>query len=72
MSRHASPRYPSVRVILRTRNPFALVSAVRLALRRAGTHPDEIDRFSQEALASENPGGMAEICNRWVKVEWAA
>jgi hypothetical protein len=72
MTRDLPPRYPSIRVTLRSRNPFALVSAVRHALRRAGTARDEVDRFSQEALTSASPKRVAEICRRWVAVDPAA
>jgi hypothetical protein len=66
------PLYPEVRVALRSRNRFALVSAIRHGLRRAGTPPAEIDRFSQEALSTQDPRGLMELCNRWVRVEGAA
>jgi len=63
------PLYPEVRVALRSRNRFALVSAIRHGLRRAGTPPAEIDRFSQEALSTQDPRGLMELCSRWVRVE---
>jgi hypothetical protein len=66
------PLYPEVRVALRSRNRFALVSAIRHGLRRAGTPPAEIDRFSQEALSTQDPRGLMELCSRWVRVESAA
>lgn len=67
-----APLYPEVRVALRSRNRFALVSAIRHGLRRAGTPPAEIDRFSQEALSTQDPRGLMELCSRWVRVEGAA
>lgn len=63
------PLYPQIRISLRSRNRYALVSAIRHGLRRAGTPPAEIDRFCQEALASQDSRGLEEICNRWVRLE---
>lgn len=65
------PIYPQVQVSLRTRNRFALVSAIRHGLRRAGTPHDEIERFSQEALSTQDPRQLREICDRWVRIEQA-
>lgn len=47
----ADPRYPDIRVRLRTRNPLAAISAVRHALRRAGVATSEIRQFTEEAVA---------------------
>ncbi len=66
------PLYPEIRVSLRSRNRFALVSAIRHGLRRAGTPPAEIERFSQEALSIQDPRGVEEICSRWVRLERSA
>lgn len=67
------PLYPSVRVSIRSRNPFALASAIRQGLRRAGTPPAEIQRFSQEALsAQQDPHRFEEVCSEWVSLEGAA
>jgi len=66
------PLYPEIRVSLRSRNRFALVSAIRHGLRRAGTPPAEIERFSQEALSTQDPRGVEEICSRWVRLEKTA
>ncbi len=66
------PMYPEIRVSLRSRNRFALVSAIRYGLRRAGTPHSEIERFSQEALSTQDPGYFEELCNRWVLVEAGA
>ena len=62
----SGPRYPQLRVSLRTENPLALVSATRLALRRAGTDRTEIDRFTRDALSSPDPRGL---CGQWVRLE---
>lgn len=63
------PLYPQVRVSLRSRNRFALVSAIRLGLRRAGTPAAEIERFSQEALTVQDSTGFEELCSRWVRMD---
>ncbi len=64
-----TPRYPEVRVRLHSQNPFALVSAVRLGLRRNHVEDREIDRFTEEALRAEEPDRMREICLAWAAVE---
>jgi len=60
------PRYPDLHVSLHTENPLALVSATRLALRRAGTDRTEIERFTRDALGSADP---RTLCGRWVRLE---
>ncbi len=60
------PRYPDLHVSLRTENPLALVSATRLALRRAGTDRTEIERFTRDALGSPDPRTH---CGRWVRLD---
>lgn len=60
-----TPRYPDLQVSLRTENPLALVSATRLALRRAGKDPSEIERFTRAALSSPDPRGA---CSRYVRL----
>lgn len=64
-----SPIYPDVRVSLRSRNRYALVSAIRYGLRRAGTPPAEIERFSQEALSVQDPRRLEELCQQWVRLD---
>ncbi|HWM91898.1 MAG TPA: hypothetical protein VN493_14120 [Thermoanaerobaculia bacterium] len=64
-----SPIYPDVRVSVRSRNRYALVSAIRYGLRRAGTPPAEIERFSQEALSVQDPHRLEEICREWVLLD---
>ena len=61
--------YPEVHVSVRSRNRFALVSAIRLGLRRAGTSPAEIERFSREALSEQDTRRFEEICKAWVRLE---
>ena len=64
-----APRYPDIHVRLRSNNPFALVSAVRLALRGSEVDQSEINRFTEEALETEEPKRMRQICSDWAEVE---
>lgn len=68
MMTQVAPRFPDVQVSLRTDNRWAIASAIRQALRRAGKDPQEIERFLAEALASEDPRRFEEICRRWVRL----
>ncbi len=67
------PRFPEVRVTLRTDNRWAVASAIRQALRRAGKDRAEIDRFVTEAMAAMSAAEAAdgatfeEVCKRWVQ-----
>jgi len=63
------PLYPEVRITIRSRNRYALVSAIRQALRHAGTSPLDIEAFSREALTTQDPGRFEELCRRWVVME---
>lgn len=63
------PRYPQIQVRLHSSNPFALVSAVRLALRKSDIDATEIRRFSAEAMETEEPGQMRDVCARWAEIE---
>jgi hypothetical protein len=63
------PRFPEVLVTLRTRNRWAVASAVRQALRRAGKDSREIDLFLAEAMASDDPQALQETCDRWVRLK---
>jgi hypothetical protein len=62
------PVYPDVRVVLRSRNRWAVAAAVRQALRRAGKDSAEIDRFVREAVATEDPERLRDVCARWVRL----
>ncbi len=64
-----APRYPQLHVRLHSDNPFALISAVRMALRRSRVEKGEIDRFTEEALRVEEPQRMREVCNDWAEVK---
>ena len=63
-----APRYPQIRVRIASRNPLALVAAVRHALRRAHVDPGEIRRFSEEALGGSRGDKRRRVCARWVNV----
>jgi hypothetical protein len=60
------PLYPEVQVTVRSPNRWAVASAIRQALRRAGKDRGEIDRFLDEALAQDDPRAFRETCRRWV------
>lgn len=64
-----APRYPDIHVRLHSDNPFALVSAVRLAMRRLRIDDGEIDRFTEEALGNDEPQAMRRVCLDWARVE---
>lgn len=64
-----SPRYPEIRVDVRSPHPLALIGAVRLGLRRAGVPHREIALFSEEAFGSGDPGGVLATCRRWVELD---
>lgn len=61
-------RPPDVHVRLQTDHPLAMVSAVRHELRRAGADPRLIERFNEEAFASEEPQRMRDVCRRWADI----
>lgn len=60
-------RYPQIRVSLDSANPMALVSKIRLELRRAGVDPNEIREFSSEALTLDDPERIRRVCGKWVE-----
>ena len=64
------PRYPQIRVRTRSRNPLALVAAIREELRRARAGEDEIRRFSRQALTVREPARIREVCRHWAVVEF--
>jgi len=67
-----TPRYPEVQIRrLHSRNPFALVSAVRQGLRQSRVDELEIDRFTEEALRHKEPHLMREVCSAWAAIEMA-
>ncbi len=66
------PRYPEVQVTVRSRNRWAVASAIRQALRRAGKDRGEIERFLSEALAQDDPRAFQDACRRWVNFRQSA
>ncbi len=62
------PYYPEIRVSAASANPLVLVAEVRQALRHARVGRSEIDRFTEQALAKDDPHWRTEICQHWVKV----
>ena len=63
------PRYPQIRVSTYSRNPLALVAAVREELRRAQAGEEEIRRFSRQALTARGPRRIREVCSHWAVIE---
>ena len=65
------PRYPNIRVRMHSRNPYAMVSAVRSALRHSRVDADEIRRFTDEALSEDEPVHVRSVCSSWADVDMA-
>ena len=65
-SKPHGPRYPGLRVSVRSENPLALVAATREELRLAGAQPSEIRDFSDQALST----GVDRELVRQVVEEW--
>lgn len=61
-------RFPRIQVNVRSRNPLALVAAVREQMRRADVAPETIRRFSDEALSQRETERILEVCGDWVVV----
>ena len=66
MSDRQSPRYPGVRVSIRSPNPLALVAAVREELRLVGAEHEEISRFTDQALRRPDGPHVRAVAERWV------
>lgn len=58
-------RYPEIEVEVATTHPLLMIAATRQALRRAGVAKPQIDDFSAQAFASDDPPS---VCRRWVRV----
>jgi hypothetical protein len=61
-------RYPKIQVAVNSRNPLAIVAAVREQMRLAGIDPHLIQRFSDEALSQEDSRLIHHVCREWVEV----
>ncbi len=68
VSESMAPRYPDIHVRLHSQNPYALISAVRLALRQAQVDESEVFRFTEEALEVEEPRHMRAVCDSWADI----
>lgn len=62
-----SPPSPPVEVSLRSSHPTAVISAVRVALRRAGFDREEVERFTRDAFASGD-GELERVVRAWAVV----
>ena len=63
-----NPQYPDIQVSTESSNPMVLVARVRQALRHKRAPQSEIDRFTEQALAKEDPAWWAQVCQSWVRV----
>ena len=61
-----TPRYPELRVSIRSHNPMALVAAVREEMRLAGAERREIAHFTSQALARPDESHVVRVARRWV------
>jgi hypothetical protein len=59
------PRYPEIEVRVARPHPLLVIGATRQALRRAGVAKPQIDDFSAQAFASDDPPS---VCRRWVRL----
>lgn len=64
-----TPIFPEIRVHTASDNPFALVAAVRLALRQADVDLTDIARFTEEALGNGDAETSRHVCRSWVEVD---
>jgi hypothetical protein len=66
VSQQPLPHYPELSVSIQSRNPLALVAAVREELRLAGARHTEIARFTEQALAQPDRPHVLEVATEWV------
>ena len=69
MAMASEPRYPEIFIEIESRNPLALVAAVREALRLAHVQRSEISEFSDEAFSSDSAKDVTQVCKEWVNLE---
>jgi hypothetical protein len=62
------PQYPDIRISTESSNPMVLVAQIREALRQRRAPQSEIDRFTEQALAKDDPNWRTEVCQSWVIV----
>ena len=65
----SQPRYPEILVEIESRNPLALVAAVREALRLVHVQRSEISEFSDEAFSTDSPQQVKRVCREWVTLQ---
>lgn len=65
----SQPRYPKISVGIESKNPLALVAAVREAMRLAHVQRSEISSFSDQAFAGDSFKEVRQICEEWVCLE---
>jgi hypothetical protein len=63
------PIFPEIHVHTDSDNPYALVAAVRLALRQADVDLGDIARFTEEALGDGDAETSRHVCRSWVEVD---
>lgn len=64
-----TPQFPDVHVTVTSRNRWAVAAAIRQAMRRAGKDRREIDRFVAEAIETDSPDRLRDVCRRWVDLQ---
>ena len=65
-----TPKYPDIHVQLtgESDNAFAILGAVKKAMRKANVSEDEIKKFRDEATAGDYDE-LLRTCMKWVDVE---
>ena len=64
----SSPRYPTIRVHTRSRNPITLIAAVRAAMRKAHVDRSQIREFSDQVF-DDDARAPERVCREWVEVD---
>lgn len=65
-----TPKYPEIVVTLlgEDGNAFAIMGAVKKALRRNGVSAEEIDQYSEESMSGDY-NNLLKTAMKWVTVE---
>lgn len=67
-SPQGEPRYPDIRVQVESRNPLAMVAAVRHELRLARVPRSDIEDFSDQALSTGvDRKVVQQVIDEWVR-----
>lgn len=66
----ATPKYPEIVVQLlgEDGNAFAIMGAVKKALRRSGVSAEEIDQYSEESMSGDY-NNLLLTAARWVTID---